>query len=114
MLAPRGASKGISDAPRRPYREALRLADQADPRDEIRFVPEDISQSGVREPQFRQDLQAKPEEPEREQPVFEKEPDCPEPEWTVNGRPAVCAEERRDYIRRTEEFLGQCQGTHRK
>lgn len=90
------------------YREALRLADQADPRDEIRFVPEDISQSGVREPQFRQDLQAKPEEPEREQPVFEKEPDCLEPEWKVNGRPAVCAEERRDYIRRTEEFLGQC------
>ena len=40
------------------YREALRLADQADPRDEIRFVSEDISQSGVREPQFRQALQA--------------------------------------------------------
>lgn len=93
---------------REAYREALRLADETDPRDKIRFIPEDMSQSRLRESWVRQDLQEKPEESEREQPFFEKEPDCPEPEWQVAGRPAVRTEKRRSYIRLTEEFLKQC------
>ncbi len=93
---------------RQAYREALRLAEQEDPRDAVFFIPWDVSQD---EPSEQNSGQGKVgtyeygQSERKQEPQLEETDFGPIPDWNVTGKPALRTEECLKYMKCTKDFL---------
>lgn len=100
---------------RQAYRDALRLADCGDPRDAVRFAPQNMSQSEpgdskIRQPGTEEHRETQNSAQQSEAAAKEKKRVLPEPEWEVDGRPAVRPEKQLIYKKLAQDFFVQCRG----